>query len=266
MFYNIAMNEWEPKPRFEVPDDLPLYSSSDTSDVDIEMFDDIDGFDNPESFAESAESRDAEGLEQQAKDASTNRQKILQHNSSIVGENTLISPGCPIGEQTSIGNYCTIDALFVGREVSVGDRTRADKAVELGAQGKASNWQEPAVAIGSSVTLYNGAKIRPNTEIGDRSVIGRGTIVGFNPMSGGKNKKEKKSNIKDSPKTIIGKDCLVGSRAKIESGAIIEDGWTVADGTFVPKDFRVQDITNNQNKIIDSATIDKWQMKRRSRR
>jgi maltose O-acetyltransferase len=120
----------------------------------------------------------------------TPEEQLLRELFARVGEEPVIEPPffCDYGTNTSIGDrfYANTGCIFLdSAPVTIGDRVLFGPAVqllaathpleaELRAQGL--EYAEP-IAIGDDVWLGGGAIVLPGVTIGDRAVVGAGSVV-----------------------------------------------------------------------------------------
>ncbi len=234
----------------------------------------VDGYEDPDSFAEEVEEQEITRVNsEKTKESRANsnyniaeRGKsnggILEHKTAKIGEDTYIVAGCTVGEASVIGKNCTILGRFIGREIAIGDRAIVEIGVDIGAQGSAKGWKRPAVEIGNDVILREGVKVRPNSAVGDRTQVGKGSIVGYQPPTRHNPGREKRGNDENSPKTIVGEDCQIGEKVRIEAGAIIGNGYNISAETNIPKDFTIGNSEDTGIGVLNNTEILRQQAKR----
>jgi maltose O-acetyltransferase len=120
----------------------------------------------------------------------TPEEQLLRELFARVGEEPFVEPPffCDYGSNTSVGDrfYANGGCIFLdSAPVTIGDRVLFGPAVqllavthpleaELRAQGL--EYAEP-ISIGDDVWLGGGAIVLPGVTIGDRSVVGAGSVV-----------------------------------------------------------------------------------------
>jgi UDP-3-O-[3-hydroxymyristoyl] glucosamine N-acyltransferase len=201
----------------------------------------------------------------------SNPQLCLYHVSSLFEEKeksrihnmSVINPDAIIGENVSIGPFCTIEACMIGNHVSIDSGVKIHKAAiigngvyinsnsvigEAGIMWTSDNKNrkicllqtgkviiEDNVYIGSCVRLVRGAfanmptVIEKNTMIANGTAIGHGGFIGENSHLG--------NNVTLSGSVRIGKDCFLGSGCTIRPHVIIPDNTIVGAGAVVIKSY-----------------------------
>ena len=118
------------------------------------------------------------------------RRRILDELLGSLGSDShILSPfHCDYGWQISIGERCFINygavvldpaAVTIGDDVQVGPSVQLLTATHpVDAEERASGWESgQPVTIGNGVWLGGGVIVLPGVSIGDRTVVGAGTVV-----------------------------------------------------------------------------------------
>ncbi len=96
------------------------------------------------------------------------------HKTASIGKNTMLGQGCIFSKEVSvscdisIGNFVTLQRLTtIGHDVTIGDYCNLGSM--LAVCGFAS--------IGQETTVYPGSIILPHLSVGDKCIIGAGSVV-----------------------------------------------------------------------------------------
>lgn len=100
---------------------------------------------------------------------------VLDRASIRVGEGTVITPGCALTTNITLGIHVLINLnTTIGHDVVIGDRSSIMPGVNL-----AGN-----VRIGNDVLIGSGANILNGVHIGDSAIVGAGAVVTKNVAPG----------------------------------------------------------------------------------
>jgi UDP-3-O-[3-hydroxymyristoyl] glucosamine N-acyltransferase len=127
--------------------------------------------------------------------------EIIKSNKTGIEEQSFIHPTAKIGKDVYIGSFA-----YVGPNVKVGDGSKIYPNVYLA----------DSVSIGKNVTLYSGVKVYFNCEIGDKSIIHSGAIIGadgFGFVPDGEGSYKKVSQIGN---VIIEDNVEIGSNTTVD--------------------------------------------------
>lgn len=165
-----------------------------------------------------------------------------------LGDGATIGANCVI-RNTSIGGHtqvfpqCVIEEARIGARCRVGPFTRIRPNTLLGDRVHIGNFVElKASRIGGGAKV-NHLSYVGDTEIGDRTNIGAGTIV---------------CNYDGAHKhrTRIGSDVFIGSDTQLIAPVTIGDGATIGAGSTITKDAPPGDLTLSRSR---QTTVKGWQ-------
>ena len=157
-----------------------------------------------------------------------------------LGSNVVIEPNCiirnsVIGDNTQIKAFSHIDGATIGESVSVGPYARLREGTELANQSKIGNFVETKKAKIGKGSKINHLSYAGDTEIGENSNIGAGTIT---CNYDGANKS----------KTEIGDNVFVGSNSALVAPVKLKDGSTVGAGSTITKDIEAGNLGLTRSK------------------
>ncbi|PIP92977.1 MAG: UDP-N-acetylglucosamine diphosphorylase/glucosamine-1-phosphate N-acetyltransferase [Bdellovibrio sp. CG12_big_fil_rev_8_21_14_0_65_39_13] len=153
---------------------------------------------------------------------------IYLHGKTQIGEGAIIEAGCVIKNsqieaQATVKAYCYIEKSIVGQAASIGPFAHLRAESEIGPEAKIGNFVET-----KKVKLSKGVKISHLSYIGDAEV-GENSNLGCGFITcnyDGANKH----------KTIIGRDCFIGSDSQMIAPLNIGDECYVASGSTINHD------------------------------
>ncbi|HSB64281.1 MAG TPA: bifunctional UDP-N-acetylglucosamine diphosphorylase/glucosamine-1-phosphate N-acetyltransferase GlmU [Thermoanaerobaculia bacterium] len=145
-----------------------------------------------------------------------------------VGSGTAIGQGTVardtvFGRNVTVRPYCVIESAVVGDGAVVGPFARLREGTDLGEGVHVGNFVETKKAVLRKGVKANHLTYLGDTEIGERTNVGAGTITcnydGF-----------------AKHRTTIGKDVFIGSDSQLVAPITIGDGAIIASGTTVTED------------------------------
>ena len=148
--------------------------------------------------------------------------------SVVLGDNVIIEANClirdsKIDDNSHIKAFSHIEKTQIGKDVEVGPYARLREGTELADSSKIGNFVETKKAKVGKGSKVNHLSYVGDTEIGEDSNIGAGTIT---CNYDGANKH----------KTKIGDKVFVGSNTAIVAPVELKDGSTVGAGSTITKD------------------------------
>ncbi len=130
---------------------------------------------------------------------------------------------CTLGDEVQVMQHCVMVETVVHRGAIIGPFARLRQGTELGENVHIGNFVETKKAVLGKGAKANHLSYLGDTEIGDGSNIGAGSITcnydGVNKM-----------------RTIIGKRVFVGSDSTLVAPITIEDGAYIGAGSCITKD------------------------------
>ncbi|MFW7525915.1 bifunctional UDP-N-acetylglucosamine diphosphorylase/glucosamine-1-phosphate N-acetyltransferase GlmU [Vibrio ostreicida] len=153
---------------------------------------------------------------------------VIIEGQVTLGDNVTIGTGCvlkdcEIDDNTVVRPYSVIEGASVGEACTIGPFTRLRPGAELRNDAHVGNFVEMKNTCLGEGSKANHLTYLGDTEIGQRTNIGAGTITcnydGVNKF-----------------KTIIGDDVFIGSDSQLVAPVTIDDGATVGAGTTLTKD------------------------------
>jgi UDP-3-O-[3-hydroxymyristoyl] glucosamine N-acyltransferase len=171
--------------------------------------------------------------------------------SAVIGQNPSIGPFCTI-DQCTIGNNVVIESgVTIRRGTVIGNDVWIQANSVIGATGAMWVWDqrrnrvrctqtgnvviEDDVFLGSNITIVRGAFANRPTVIGAHTVIAHGTMIGHGSMIGAYNHLANNVAIAGSVQT--GRYCLLGSGCAIRPHVKLPEETIVGTGAVVVKDF-----------------------------
>lgn len=127
--------------------------------------------------------------------------EIIKSNKNGIEEYSVIHPTAKLGKDVYIGSFA-----YIGSNVKIGD----------GSKIYPNSYVADNVVIGKNVTLYAGVKVYFNCEIGDKSIIHSGAIIGadgFGFVPDGEGGYRKVSQIGN---VIVEEDVEIGSNTTVD--------------------------------------------------
>lgn len=127
--------------------------------------------------------------------------EIIKSNKNGIEEYCFIHPTAKLGKDVYIGSFA-----YIGSNVKIGD----------GSKIYPNTYVADNVIIGKNVTLYAGVKVYFNCEIGDKSIIHSGAIIGadgFGFVPDGQGSYRKVSQIGN---VIVEEDVEIGSNTTVD--------------------------------------------------
>lgn len=101
--------------------------------------------------------------------------KSIIHPNAQIGEGVMISAFCNISSNTIIGDFTTIQAYCnIGHDAVIGNFCALESYSFMGGFSK----------IGDNVTLHTRATILPHVQVGNRAIVGAGSVVLRNVKEG----------------------------------------------------------------------------------
>lgn len=105
----------------------------------------------------------------------------LIHPTALITRNTSIGKGCIVGRYTyiscdiTIGDHCSIGVFSaIGHDVKIGEYNHLGAYTFMGGGSE----------IGDCVTLHPRSNIHPRKKVGDKAIVGAGSVVIRNVSSG----------------------------------------------------------------------------------
>lgn len=168
--------------------------------------------------------------------------KVIIANGATIGTNCIIIDS-EIGENAVIKPNSIIEGAIIGADASVGPFARIRPGSELKQNAHVGNFVEMKKTILGEGSKAGHLTYLGDTEIGQNSNIGAGTITcnydGVNKF-----------------KTIIGDNAFIGSNASIVAPVTIGNMATTAAGSTIVKDVDDNDLAVARGK---QRNIDSWQ-------
>lgn len=127
--------------------------------------------------------------------------EIIKSNKNGIEEYSFIHPTAKLGKDVYIGSFA-----YIGSNVKIGD----------GSKIYPNTYVADNVIIGKNVTLYAGVKVYFNCEIGDKSIIHSGAIIGadgFGFVPDGQGSYRKVSQIGN---VIVEEEVEIGSNTTVD--------------------------------------------------
>lgn len=127
--------------------------------------------------------------------------EIIKSNKNGIEEYSFIHPTAKLGKDVYIGSFA-----YIGSNVKIGD----------GSKIYPNSYVADNVVIGKNVTLYAGVKVYFNCEIGDKSIIHSGAIIGadgFGFVPDGQGSYRKVSQIGN---VIVEEEVEIGSNTTVD--------------------------------------------------
>ncbi len=176
-----------------------------------------------------------------------NKRSVIIGDGVVLGDDVTIEQGCEIKGNTTIGNGCTIKGGSLIEDCTILDGVTIDRSHLVGAEiGENCNigpfarirpktWLGQGVKIGNFVEVKNsrlekGVKVSHLAYVGDAEV-GENTNVGCGVVFANYDGKTKN-------KTVVGKNCFIGSNSTLIAPLNIGDGVLVGAGSVVTKDVK----------------------------
>lgn len=167
--------------------------------------------------------------------------KVTLGSNVTIGSNCFIR-NATIGNGAVIEPNTVIDEATIGEQASVGPFARIRPGTQMGDQTRVGNFVETKKAIIGKGSKVNHLSYVGDTEIGEYSNIGAGTITcnydGVNKY-----------------KTTIGSHAFVGSNSTLVAPVDVEDGAFVGAGSVLTKTAPKDKLTVGRARQV---TIEKW--------
>lgn len=98
----------------------------------------------------------------------------LVHPTAVIGTNAMIGKGCVVGAYANVSNDTTIgDFVTMSIRSGMGHDSAIGNYTHIGGNCCISGF----VTIGESVTMHPGCIVVPHRKIGDKAIIGTGSVV-----------------------------------------------------------------------------------------
>lgn len=172
---------------------------------------------------------------------------VFIEGNSVIDKNCIIEPGSIIRnshleEGVEIKAYSHLEDVVVRKQAAIGPYGRLRPGADIGEEAKIGNFVEVKKAV-----LKKGAKVSHLSYVGDAE-IGENTNIGCGFITCNYDGAQKH-------KTIIGKDCFIGSDTQMVAPVEVGEGSFVASGSTIN-----QNIPNGSFAIARSKQVTKENM------